>query len=141
MTFFEQGPMEMTPTDAYDIKPVGRLAWLQRLCFKIMKRTGAARIHFDKRHLVTCVSIDREKVTREIVALASIQLHQMGKRPTRILVGRPQFKNFVADVDNLRMGPFQFDIQLKQASEYGSGVTLFSIPVEVIPWMDGVLVL
>ena len=92
--------------------------------------------------------IDKDKATLEIIRLASKQLELMsGDKPTRILVGKEQFRNLVDDIDMRRS--FQFDIQLSRSrsqpsdpwDRFPTKLEVFSVPVQIVPWMDGVLVL
>lgn len=148
MTFYHNGGFGMVPTPAYEIQ-FNRWSKIQKLCWWVLKKTSCLVPHFDKSQLVTEVAIDREKATREIVRMAAGQLNLMtGKRPQRILLGRQQFYEIATTEVDIRYS-FEFCIELAEPSrverdpwgQYTSRLRLFSLPVQVVPWMDGVLVL
>ena len=147
MRFVERVGVEMIPTTAYDIKFTKRWRWIQRLCWWILLKTKGTHPHFDERQLVKSVVIDKDKAVSEIVRLAEDQLSRFRyERPQKILMGGAQFSRFMTE-DVSSMSRFTFDVNLVRTKprtlddRYGTGMEMFSVPVDVIPWMDGVLVL
>ena len=151
MHFFEKGTPYLIPTTAHDIKFTERWGWLEKLCFKLLKKTGCAHIHFDEKQMVTSVYIDPDKAVSEIVLMAAHQLRMMDYRATKILMGLKEFDKLRTDPRLLPYSyqPFNFDVQLTRTEtstdactvQYRTGLKLLNLNVEVIPWMDGVLVL
>ena len=150
MSFLENSSIEMIPTSAWEIKHTRRWRWLEHICWRIMLWTGCVHPHFDRNQLVRNVAIDTGKAAEEICRLAKHQLALIDWKPERVLLGRPQFDAIVGNPENFRR-PFGFEIELARRENsspkdewrryYDPGITIFRVPVQVVPWMDGVLVL
>ncbi len=154
MIFMEPMGFEKIPTDAWDVfvpaksKKWSRWGLLQKACWWFLNKTHCVHPHFDSKQLVRRVVIDREQATSRIVEMAEHQLRMFQHdRPKRILMGGEQFAKLAGEP--IGMSPFHFNMELARSiplprgedDRYRTDIEYFSIPVEVIPWMDGVLVL
>ena len=147
MHFTERLEPLLIATPAYEIK-FGRWAWVERTCVWLLRKTRGLVAHFDKEAVYRRVYIDRDEAARKIILMASEQLVNMtGKKPSRILVGRKEFNELISDSNAVPIwNSFEFSIELKEQtaedySPYRTSLRLFEVPVQVIPWMDGILVL
>lgn len=142
MTFYQNDGLHLSATPAFEITYKGN-KYLEKACWWLLLKTFTLTNYFVKTQIVKQVRIDPDKAIREIVAMASTQLRMLGKKPERILLGREQFNKICSDMLDHRHS-FEFSIPFEDRQNYGpyhSGVRLYNIPVQVIPWMDGVLVL
>ncbi len=147
MSFVQPDGFVLTETTAYELKYKG---WkrAEKAAYWFLKKLYSMSTHFDKSLVVKQVLIDPNQAAMKIVRMAYEQLNMLGKKPERILLGRKQFYDIVAEVDFRHS--FEFQIELQEPtkylpedewSPYRTRHKLFNVPVSVIPWMDGVLVL
>lgn len=133
------------PTTAYEIKYTESWKWLQRLCVRVLFRLKALRAHFDREMTITSVVIDPETVAIKIIQVAEEQLARLQYRPERILIGRKQFEEIITGDTPAIFGEFSFEIPMSRTTPSWNGLQprleRFGVPIYVIPWMDGVLVL
>ncbi len=154
MMFHQNDGFDWVATSAWDVtvpaksKKFGRFGFLQKWCWWFLNRTGCVKQHFDKNQLVKSVVIDKDKAATEIIRLAEDQLSRFrSERPKKILMGGEQFRSLLNEPSIQNMQRFSFDVQFSQSrprredEPYSTGTTVFNVPVDVIPWMDGVLVL
>ncbi len=158
-----QGTMQFTKPaghhlnyNGYEIKPGAR--WIFRALWRVMIWSGALRRHVDAVEFCHSVSIDRDKAISIILREAEgllLQHAEMGL--TRIIIGGPQLRECVAEAfPAARWGRItfkgEFSMPGERRSQYdrglsyrspfmGSDKTVVEIPIEVVPWFDGVLVL
>lgn len=159
MRFTETMPLDVC-TDAVIVKwSYPRLArwpalhkWVCGQSDRWLHRFGGAESYFAKQLLTSKVVVVKQAdVTEYICRLAEKQLKALGRRPQRVFMGMIQFEEIVHNAGpGLFAYPFSFearffgprDIQRQSVSEFDrGGLTAFNVPVEVIPWMDGVLVI
>lgn len=147
MSFVQTDGFTLTETSGYDIKYKGPKN-AERVASWFLNKLYSTTHHFDRKLVVRQVMIDPTKAAKEIVRMAYNQLSELGRRPERILVGRKQFYDIASEVDF--SNPFYFDIELQEPikrqaddvwSHYCTRYKVYNVPVQVIPWMDGVLVL
>jgi|SRR5579864_343354 len=139
MSFLETS-FKFIHTAAYDIKFTKRWRWIEEICLRFLRKTGCASSHFDREQVVKSVCIPADKAAIDIILLAEGQLRTVGERPNRIVIGRKQFEEIVSSEMPLLCRNFSFEINITQSSRY-TRMTRFGVPVDVIPWMDGVLVI
>ena len=140
MAFYESAGYEPMVTSAWEFEFSGIWKWLQLWCFWFLKWSKSAQPFLDRRQLVTEVVIDKEKVVRLIIAEAIEQIYKTNNKPRRIYIGRKQIESLLSDPHNLpylMAKPVDFEVELAKSK---AGYDLFNVPVEIIPWMDGILV-
>lgn len=138
MAFTNVCGIKKVPTFAYDVDfTKTRWFFIARLCWKLLVKLGCVGIHFDEQHMVTRVFIDQEKAASYIIKEAYHQIEQLnGRLPTKVLMGREQFEKLTNELlPSMYVKPFDFSVAMSQNGR------VFDLPVEVIPWMDGILVL
>lgn len=143
-------------TDAYQFKPKSRkrdVRIRQRRQFDAMKKAGALTPYFRNQNvLVQQMCFSKQQASDYIIRTAGELLLRQGFTPKRVFVGRKQFMELANVALPQTFGSFDFGLDVRfQAStpkwssddNYSSYVKWFSfnIVVEVIPWMDGVLVI
>lgn len=152
MVFYQPGPLSYMPTSAYEMNFKGPWAWLQRLCFKILNMSGGLRPHFDAFQIVQEVVIDPDQTADKIYRMAADQLAMLrDEPPKRILLGRKEFMSLHQALGDIRsVAYFSFELDYYKEERYRTNDpyrpyqtrrTLYKVPIEVIPWMEGVLVL
>ena len=117
--------------DGYDFLPGGRWERLQRLAWRFLVWSKAITVRQTKQFDFHSVRIDLDKVTKAIQE-AYHRLLQRGVTPTKVLLGHKQF-------DQLVCSP-----ELHSAWRNGSSfsvTTLYGMDIQIVPWMDGLLVL
>ncbi len=149
MSFMEPCGFEKIATEAFEINPK-KHKWIADLAMWTLRKIGALHPHFDQKQLVRNVAIDTEKAALQIIRQAGHQLN-LGyhRKIERILMGRKEFDELVGGAAPMMWGKPHFDIQLqmqepaknKPMGRYESTLRVMNVPVEVIPWMEGILVL
>lgn len=144
MSFMSPMGFKKVPTEAWEVKPAGFIA---RLCWMVLGKLGSVTAHFNEQMIVRQVIIDPGTAAKKVIEMADVELARVGYRPERILVGRRQFEEIASAPDFFRS--FSFNVEMAiyggaKGIEWGGmrpTIERFSVPVYVIPWMDGVLVL
>lgn len=133
MSFLESAGKNLVPTTAFDIIPKVRWRKIQEFCIWVLRKTKALHPHFDEHMLVREHIIPRDKATSEIIRMALPQLQMLGHAPERIYIGRSEMKSLMSEPPDYGL-PWGFEIQGTR------DMKIFNIPITVIPWMEGVLV-
>ena len=124
MSFLQRTGRELFATPAWDLNQPERWKVLHRFCVWFLKKTEVLTPHFDERDIVKQVAIDPQQAASRVIEMADLQFQAMaGKRPSRIFVGPEQFRSLAYSIAG----------QSRQ-------LTYLDVPVEMIPWMNGVLV-
>lgn len=117
--------------EAWRAKSTGKFVWPQRLCEKFLRKYGiqATGTYYETvRH---CID------TSKILDCAINQIttaHSMNRAPSKIYIGPETFHQLTGDVDATHC--MSFPAQYRNMNE----LRLYNIEVQVVPWMDGILV-
>lgn len=149
MQFQVPDKFRLLPTHAHDVKIEGRWLWIKKLAWWSLCKLGCVHPHFDREQMVTCVRFSgKEAMDLLMIEVKKCMMMCYGRRPKRIFLGSEDFARIMSDPAFLRMGYFDFSGKIyEQKTEYDAmGVerrqeTMFNVPVEVIPHMQGVLVI
>ena len=125
----------VVPTPAYSFNPSRGFVWIQRLCFWVLSRLRCsyyAEVVVDvERHLIDPDGF----IDRFFEVYDELDL-RYGREPRRIYVGSEDYAELM-NADEMSM-PYSFRAEFIVGN---NGHTSFhGVPVEVIPWMSGVLV-
>ena len=121
--------------DGWSLRPHGRLAWLHTLLWKCLVRLNALSQSFVEEVDTLRLPISNDEVFHRILE-ARDDLFQNHRRPRRILIG-PKTLGELIGCEELRSWPSAFQFH----AEAGFNRTLFDLPIEVVPQMEGVVVL
>ena len=121
------------PTGAYAYNGTRGWIFVQRVCFWILDRLRcqycAEAVVDVETHL-----INPPTFAQKMMEADEEIWNRTGRRPRKIYVGSDDYAQMMKD-DLRPSGPMQFNIKLRE------GCTSFNVPVEVIPWMSGFLVI
>lgn len=79
-------------------------------------------------------SYDTDKVVAQIVAQRELVAMLYGMRVRSVLIGPPQL-----DMAHEECMPFMFDVRMDLRGP--DGIKIIGLPVEVVPWLDGIIAL
>ncbi len=141
----------------YDFKPKAKKRVIrdrQTREFKRLKKEGALTYHMaEQRVVVQHAYFTKQRAADWIIQKAGDLLLREGFTPRRVFVGRKQFMELANVALPQAFGSFDFGLDMRfqtstpqwarEDNDYRSHVCWhsFNIVVEVIPWMDGVLVI
>jgi hypothetical protein len=117
-------------SDHYELAPRGRLAWLQRLLWRALRKMGALKQGMEDAVSYETVTIEAERVI-DRAREAHIRLNGVGARPTRLLLGPTDMAELMGDATFEALGR-QIHAERFQFRD---------LTIEVVPHMRGVLVL
>lgn len=120
-------------TDAYEFRPVGRLAFLQKWMWKLLKKMQALHLYYDSKIEVKRIEF------REDDFIKRLQKHYIDcfprTQPKKIYMGPEEFQKLSSyNMETLMSVGFTFNIGMR-------GYSVFNVEVEVIPYMQGVLII
>ncbi len=142
MSFYKLEPGDLLPTNAWEMYfATGIKGWVQQLLWKILLRTGAARVHFDQKQLVKSIAIDKDKLAKQIILECADMLRYNGKDPIKVLIGPDKFMELMGPMglEPWEFQPFSLDTEVQIS--YRRKYTAMGLQVEVVPHMKGILVL
>ncbi len=107
---------------------------LQRAAWWFLRKTGGVNNAIKDKTEYRRIVIDTAKVG-ETIMQAIHEANMAHIRPNKVYMGPAQIDGLMSDPDYFRsMAPQQFDVRM------GFNRSVFGLPVQVVPWMDGVLV-
>jgi hypothetical protein len=122
--------------DKFEFRKDKKFKSIQKICFYLLRKIGAfsqdetisyTEIHFDEDEFI-------EKIFKIINNMECI----FNKRPKRILIGRDDF-NKLMNKNYIMMQKIEFDTKYRYGNS--SGYSIMGLHVEIIPWMEGILVM
>jgi hypothetical protein len=120
-------------TPAYDFEPKGKLKWLQRFMWNMLFKMEAIQQHYDTKTEVKKVLIDRGSVADNLLK-SYRSWFNYGKKPTRVYMGHEQFEELSYNHLEHHLVGFNFTVPMSYNR------TVFDLPIEVLPNMNGVLI-
>lgn len=129
-------------TDAKIFKPNGRWKWLQSKAWNFLSKTNALESHYDKQVNVERYVIDQDKVVGKILNVMNVaQLVDIN--PSTVYMGPDEFYKVCYETNQMDLGiRTSFDVQIPINESHGEHISryLLGLKVEVIPYMEGILV-
>ena len=128
----------VTPVDKYTFCEDKGYVWLQRLCFRVLSKIGAyaqewthvyRRVGFDNNDLLKLL-LEQEKTFYSLI---------YNRKLERIYMGPDDYQDLMMGVERLGMIPITFVSFVKICSPNNPYGSWHDIPITVIPWMKGVL--
>lgn len=134
ITLYKMDTISRPIRDGWELTPHGRLAWLHRLLWRLLVKLRAVGPRMTDEVKVIRLPLSGDGVVARIFE-AREGLFATYREPKEILIG-PDTLAELLNAPELRGydSPFQF------TGEMHNGRTLFSLPVTVLPQMEGVLV-
>lgn len=129
----ERKTTKITSEKVFEFNPNAKMPWLQKICFAVLKKLNCYamleigsyhRYEFDKDKLIENIAYQRREILKDV------------SLPKRIYMGSGDFARFISDEDQFRYVSFPADITVN----HGRQQKIMGITVEVIPWMEGILV-
>jgi hypothetical protein len=111
------------------------MAWLHRLLWRSLQRLGALVPAMNEYVSVLRFPMDNDTVFGRIFE-SRRDLFANHRRPSEVLIG-PNTLSELMDCPELRDYPSPIDF----TAQCGFGKTIFSLPIRVVPQMEGVVVL
>lgn len=131
MTFHRPETTMVAVSDQWRFKPVKRWVWLQKAAWWFLGKTGALSLGYEPKTTYKQVVIDKRGV-REAILAAIHEMEISMVRPAHVYIGPDEIRSLTLEMRDY--AAFSFDIQM------GYNREIFGLPVTVIPWMRGVLV-
>lgn len=123
--------------EAFQFRPERRLPWLQRACFYVLRKLRAyyadTKINFDR------IAIDEEKFIDNVFKQQHELVRAFGKTPKRILMGAADYRKLMGELHSPDHH-FAFNSGY-YVNDYRGRETFIGLEVEVVPWMEGVIVM
>jgi hypothetical protein len=119
--------------NSYEFKPSGRFIYMKNLLWKILKKTNCLKLYFDEKEVIERVDIDSEKLYDKIYK-QYFSILDRGFKPKHVYIGIDEFQDVSGLTDNNGNYNMQFDMKLNYNK------TLFNLPVTVLPYMKGLLI-
>ena len=123
---------------AYKLQPTGRLAWLQRLCWKVLHRMGALAQAYEPKMQVTRHVIQADKFMDRLLQQRKSMVVNWNREPKRLLIGSDDYAELMCAPEVIGRG-FNFLTEMWRSD--GGRPRIVGLEVEVIPWMRGMLVM
>ena len=134
MQFIERSWLTLQTVSHYEVR--AKLCWYERWLVGFLTRLGALTPVYDRSVQVTGICFQPDDLVSKIVVIAADQLECLGRKPERVLLGSKQFD---AMVRQETVKTLSRDFTFVPETRFGT--LLYDVPVQVIPWMDGVLVI
>lgn len=125
--------------DAYTFAPKGRLAWLQRLAWRLLHKQAALVQAMDSRMKVERHVIHADSFVERIFKQGDSLLEEFDKIPERLLIGNEDYANLMNETAHSM--PFEFNAQLRACRSGYDRPEMFGLKVQVVPWIRGMVVL
>ena len=122
--------------DFYGVRERGKMVWLQRLCFRVLKRLGKNAME-DKISVVRHV-IDHDKILDRIWEQKTgvMSFFHQGS-PHMVLMGAEDFQECL-DSPTAPQGVMEFAVRARVGQNGLPAV--FGLKIVVVPWIKGVVV-
>lgn len=119
--------------DGWIIRPRGRFAKLQKWLWDKLVRADAIVPNYADSYKVRRVLLDGDGIVERIFQ-AKCEVEFANRRPTEILIGPATLRELVNDPAIRDTDMFTFH------GTIGHGRGLYSLPVKVLPWMEGIAI-
>lgn len=120
-------------TAAYEFKPSGRFAFFQKWLWKLLWKMDTIKPHWEDKVKVERIVISRKDLGERLWE-AYHKCFPRGEKPSKIFMGPEEFQTLLAQ-------PYDYQCRFGFYVETGWNGRMFNLPVEVIPHMNGVLII
>lgn len=131
---------KFTPAKDCVFKPSGRFQWLQKLAWAVLvKFSSTQRVEIVSERIV----IDRDELLKNGKLLDAIdfQINEMYQlynvRGARLLIGVEDFRRLASTPEVRHL--MSFNVYLPMKNKRGNFI--FGLEIQVVPWMQGILVM
>lgn len=132
----ETRTMVQTPSYEFNRSPKW-WSFVQDWAWKLLLKTGGLKPWFDEKIEVKKATFNRQDLAKYIFNAKMHIQYDMNHVPKHIYMGGAQFQEFLnMPYDNLTATGFTIDM-VRHSYE---GRKIFEVPVTIVPWMDGVLI-
>lgn len=121
-------------THAYEFKPSGKLQWLQRLCWKFLHKRKALSQHHDTKTEFKEHEVKPGIFLGKLTAMRRDIMHYSNANCTRLIIGAKDYCELMSCPEMNEFFSFTAQYRTGQA-------TVAGLKVEVVPWMEGFVIL
>lgn len=121
--------------DRYEFSAARKWPWLQRICFGILNWLGANAE--DTVEVFSRVKQENDDILVSLFGQQGIWLERAYREKCRIYMGPGDYKKLMVIAHKNGMRPFDLDAGIQISTPENRVGTWCSIPITVIPWMDG----
>lgn len=127
---------EIIPIDFYQINKNGKFVWLQKLCWKLLKKYG--KPDFIQQYSIKCVDLEFKKVI-DLIMQNIDAVHQIEQLECKyIVIGHNKLKELMSD----DISRHYFSFQIPRNAELNHQQRMFlGMRIILCPWIDGVFCL
>lgn len=139
VTLYKMDELRTLVRDGWKFRPHGRLAWFQRVLWRLLVKMRAVGPHMKEEFQVIRLPCDADGVLAKIME-ARVGLFRVHREPSEVLIG-PETLSELLNAPELRdwTSPFTIDAKAAYGGSNG-GRRVFNLPVHVVPTMEGVIV-
>jgi hypothetical protein len=130
----QKTPEPVLMPGAYRLMPKGRLAWLQRLAWRLLHKAGALEQAYDSQMKVERRVIVADTFMSRIDQQLESIFREFDVEPGRIIIGSEDYASLMREASVAV--PFSFDARTLP----GKGRKVMGLTVEVLPWVRGMVV-
>lgn len=132
---YERSVNSIWVPDRYEFNPKGRLPWLQKLLFKVLRKLKADS--FDTAVTYKTVEVDTDKILSALMEnQRDIEL-LYHKRAKYVVMGPSDFSRFSGELEAHQFMRFNFNARIG----LGRAITPMGLECVVVPWVEGFFVL
>lgn len=129
MRFARPENVRFVSQDEWSFEPRKRWAWLHKAAWWFLRKTGGVSNAIKDRVYYKEVVIDRKRVVDQVLqAIEEMGIQHI--RPREVFMGPDMFDKAMIELRS----SYDFSVSM------GYDQTMFGLPITVVPWMRGVLV-
>lgn len=136
VTMYKMDQVTNMVRDGYHFQPHGRLAWLQRLLWRVLVKMRAVGPHFTETVQIVRLPCDADGVLAKIME-ARHGLFAAHRKPSEVLIG-PETLAELLGTPELR--DWNSPLTINSQAMFGGERRMFDLPVHIVPQMEGVIV-
>jgi hypothetical protein len=136
--FHRERHVTVVEKDRWTFTPKGRLQFLQRWAWKLLLKTGGISNFIGERVEYRRINFDGKSALDKIMSARSATF-EMHRDPAHLLIGAETFAEIMGDPAMRDMAMCASGPSFK--GEMGFGRRIFDLPVTVVPWMQGLVLL
>lgn len=132
MSFYNE-KTTMLQTAAYEFKPYGRFAFVQKMLWKLLLKMNVLKQYWDPQLNVKRVNINTKDFSKRLLEYYNRSFPDR-VRPSKVYMGPKEFDRLAHLSYKDQYSIFTFNVEM------GYNGKLFNLPITVIPHMNGVLI-
>lgn len=119
-------------TEAKEFVPTGRFLWFKKILWKFLLNHGCLHDYYDQTETYERIEFNRKDFTNSLLEKYNECKYQ-ARRLTKVYMGPEDFEE-LADLDyKNKTNFFNFNVTIHQDR------TMFNLPIQIIPYMKGIL--